>query len=125
MANFKNEIRLLIDKLRPKYENNTDPLIFDYDFYTNLEKHAKKERENALNRLIADKPVEEGRIVKGKMWALDLKITPMNLFDKETFIDKILQKYKNVERHVLRELAGVSLKSSERKYYTAVNREDE
>ena len=128
MANFKNEIRLVLDKLRPKYENNTDPLIFDYDFFTELEKYAKKERADKLHAVIKDPESlrESGRIVRGKAWALDLKVDPTNSFDKEVFIDNIIEHYKDkVSRPILREIAGKSLKSGERKSFKAVNREDE
>lgn len=128
MANFKNEIRLVLDKLRPKYENNTDPLIFDYDFFTELEKYAKKERADKLNAIVKDPESlhESGRVVRGSAWALDLKVDQTNSFDKEVFIDNILTHYKDkVSRPILRELAGKSTKPGERKSFKAVNREDE
>jgi len=125
---MRPEIIALRNKLQPKYENNTDPLIFDYRFWTELEKLAKKEREAALDRAKAfsSDPEKEGLVIKGKALRLMLKISsPPKAFDKETFMNTISEQFK-IEKHKLREIATASVaEGTPRKSYTVEDREDD
>jgi hypothetical protein len=127
MKNLKIEIRKLIDNLRPKFEGNLDPLIWDYNFYTELEKLAKKERQATLDMIMRDREIKEGRVARGKQWALDLKIVLMNVFDKELFIENLIKRFgvEKLPRHELREIATTSVVQQERKTFKAVDREEE
>jgi hypothetical protein len=113
---------LVRNKLQPKMTNNVDPILFDYKFWTEIEKVSKKYRENSLNEALklTKTPKAEltsGTVIRGGIYILDLvKGSPMNKFDLETFIDLVLAKHPD-ERVFLRECAVkavVPLPGSER-----------
>jgi hypothetical protein len=108
-----NELKALLDKIRPRFKSNIDPDLYDYDFWTKTEKTAKKEREKALEKALKHRKetdITEGTVVNGMMYSLELKITQTSKFDKEVFIEKLLEKYgKTLNRVELRELATASV----------------
>lgn len=119
------------NKLQPHSSSNSDSLQFDYNFWSDLEKIAKKHREAAKANLLilaGAKATKPGIIVRGVMFETTLKQTaPIRTFDKEVFIDHIVTNFPDVPRHSLRELATKSLVDGEpRRTYTvsAVKKDD-
>lgn len=127
---MKNEIKDLADRLRreQKFKSNIDGLIWDYGFYTELNRLVKKQREETLAVALTaggNKPLESGTtVVKGQKLNIDLKIIDMSKFDKEVFISKIMAYYGDkVDGFKLRELAMESVvPSGDRKEFKVVDK---
>lgn len=119
----------LRNDLQPKFTNNSDVLLYDYQFLTAVESFAKKEREKSKAKVLstADDPLKEGTVIRGSALRLVLKTSKApSSFDLDTFIAAILAAYPDVQKHKLRELAGSSnIPGSPRKSYTVENIDDE
>lgn len=112
----------LRNKLQPHYEGNTDPLIFDYAFFTALESFTKKERERAKEKMLAlsTSPEKEGIVLQTSMQTVELKKSKASpVFDLSTFIEAICKQYPEIMKHKLKELATESVvDGTPRKTYT-------
>lgn len=110
-----NDLIALRNKLQPKGFGNTDVVQFDYKYWTDVEKIAKKNRDAALATLknvadFLDGETRPGVIISSVKYKTEFKETaPVKGFDKEVFMDKIIQKFPEIQRHVLRELATASV----------------
>lgn len=122
---MRQEMVKLLNKLCPKYTNNTDPLLFGYKFWTEAEKLAKKQRVDALSLCLSaahKDPEDSGIILSGDRLRLELSVSkPILAFDNELFIAKIIETFPEIDRHVLRELATASVvDTNPRKTYKIV-----
>lgn len=97
--------------LQPKFNDNIDPMIFDYDFFTQLESFVKKEREKAKAKMIdfADKPDDfEGVILRTATQQVSVKRSaPAQSFNLDLFIDLVSAKH-GIDKFKLRELVSQS-----------------
>lgn len=117
-----NEIISIRNKKQPTGGSNTDVVQFDYKFWTELEKIAKKEREKALQAVknLSDKPDTAGVILASQVFRTVLRVSePFKTFDKEVFIDEIIKRHPEVPKHSLREAATAAVVDGiRRKTYT-------
>lgn len=97
--------------LQPHFTDNTDIILYDYDFYTALESWAKKEREKAKEKAIAlsSKPADYcGILLRTTKQKLTRSISAApQQFDLNLFIKSVSDQYK-IDRFKLVELAGNS-----------------
>lgn len=118
----------LRNELQPKSMSNTDALQFDYKFWTELEKTAKKSRDNALSVLksACDDPNSPGIILKSARFITILKkSSPIKAFDKEVFIEEIIKRCPSIPRHVLREAATAAVvETAPRSTYSVEDNDD-
>lgn len=127
---MRTQIADLISKLRDdqKFKSNVDGIIYDYSFYTDLEKLAKKSREEHLKKALAaggNKPLVDGIVADGNRLAIELVIGVMSRFDKELFISKILTAFPEIPSFRLRELATEAVvRDGERKVFKVVNKNE-
>lgn len=128
-ASLTSGIIKLRNELQPAFKNNSDILLFDYQFHTALESFAKKERESSKAKALSlsNDPLKDGTVVKGQKLELILKTSKApSAFDLDTFLTLIIQAYPDVQKHKLRELAGSAVKEgSPRKSYTVESVDDE
>lgn len=108
--------------LQPKFTDNTDMLIYDYDFFTQLESFAKKEREKSKQKALDASPhadKTDGTILRTVKQELVVKSSKASdVFDLATFIDNVADKL-GVDKFKLKELATVSVKpGTPRKTYS-------
>lgn len=112
----------LRNKLQPQFTDNTDPIIFDYAFFTALESFSKKERETAKEKMLAlsDDPEKEGIVLQTSKQIVTLKKTkPSPVFSLTDFIDAIVAAYPDIMKHKLKQLATETVvPSTPRKTYT-------
>lgn len=121
------EIIKVRDRLAPKSSSNIDPTLFNYKFWTDLEKLSKKHRTLALDaaQKLSDDASKVGTIVSGGRFILTHSVSnPISAFDKEVFIEKILEKYPSVSRHELRELATASVVEGSRRHTYSVEEKE-
>lgn len=107
-----NKLLRIRNELQPKSMSNVDALQFDYKFWTELERTAKKSRDASLSVLksACENPNEPGIILKSDRFITILKRTaPVKQFDKEVFIEEIIKRCPEIPRHVLRECATASV----------------
>lgn len=109
------------NKLQPHFKDNSDTLLFDYDFYTRLESLAKKEREKSKEIVLSlsSTPDAEGTLVRTKQQLLVCKKSaPTKVFDLDTFIELAVKELK-IDKHKLRELVPkAKIDGSVRKTYS-------
>ena len=124
-----HELRQIRDRLQPKSTNNLDALQFNYLFWSDVEKIAKKERGLALDNIkIASKtPTSPGVVLRGLLYKTTLKQTnPRRTFDKDLFIDLLCDAYPEIPRHTLREIATKAVEDgSVSNTYTVVGASEE
>lgn len=101
------------NELQPHFTDNTDIMLFDYDFFTKLESFAKKERERAKTRLIdfADKPDDfVGTLIRtsAQSFSVEQSAAPKS-FDKDAFISTVATEFK-IDKFKLKEIAAASVK---------------
>lgn len=101
------------NELQPKSSNNVDSVQFDYHFWTDLEKLAKKQRDKAKDALlkVAKNPDKVGVIIRGGLYDTEHKASnPRRVFDKDVFIDLIMKEFPDIiSRWQLVELATRSV----------------
>jgi hypothetical protein len=90
----------------PTAAGNTDPVMHDYKFFTDLEALAKKQREYAKQAVLklatSDQP---GVILKSKFYQLVFEESkPINKFELEKMIDLLVKKFPK-DRVFIRECA--------------------
>lgn len=100
------------NKLQPQTKSNLDPMIHDYEFFTQLASFADKEREKARDKLIAfaDKPADfVGTMIRTENKVFIKKQTaPVKAFSKDEFIEKVATAFK-IDKFKLKELATASV----------------
>jgi hypothetical protein len=123
-----NELIKLRNSKQPPSLNNVDAILFDYKFWTELESLTKKHRSLALDTLKsacvdAEQP---GIILTGKRFFAFLKLSkPIRAFDKEVFIEKLLEKLPNIPKHVIRECATEAVvETTPRKTYSVEDNDE-
>lgn len=119
----------LRNSLQPHSTSNNDAVQFNYLFWTDLEKTAKKERAKALTTVqkASKHPEKAGIILRGAMFETELtQSEPRRTFDKEVFIDLIVEKYgETIPKHELRELATKAVVEGNRSNTFTTRRKDD
>lgn len=117
---MKADLIAMRDSIRPTAGGNTDPLMSDYWFWSEIEKITKKERETAKQLCLdaSTDPLHPGVVLKSKIYQLVLKATnPIQKFDLEVMIERLLKKFK--DRVYIRECAVKAMVDGEpRRSYT-------
>src|SRR5690606_10955309 len=108
-----SSVAKLRNELQPHYNNNIDPMLFDYKFFTELESFAKKERDKAKKRCIdyADKPDDAtGTLIStsAQIFTVTVSNAPQT-FDKDSFIETVAKQF-NIDKFKLKEIATASVK---------------
>lgn len=94
--------------VQPKSSNNVDSVQFDYHFWTDIEKVAKKQREISRAALlkVAKNPDKVGVIIRGGLFNTEHKASnPRRVFDKDVFIELVVKEFPEIARWQLVELA--------------------
>jgi len=103
----------LRNQQQPQLNDDENITLFDYLFYTELEKLAKREREKAKKRCIdiANKPDDvEGVLFETHRYRLSLSIArPSEKFDLDTFLNSLVETYPDIMKHQVREIAAASV----------------
>lgn len=117
---MKADLIKMRDSIRPKGAGNTDPLMSDYWFWSEVEKITKKERETARKLCLdaSTDPLKPGVVLRSKTYMLVMKATnPIKRFDLEIMIELLLRKFK--DRVYIRECAvKAELDGDPRRTYT-------
>lgn len=119
------------NELQPHLQKNSDLLMYDYKFFTELESVAKKERERAKKEMLTlvpeDKRDATGVLVRGGVYNIQQKFSAApRSFDLETFINLICEKYSDVQKHDLRRWATTDavVEGTQRRYLTVEDNDD-
>jgi hypothetical protein len=116
----------LKNELSPTGGGNSDPIMFDYKFWSEALTIVTKQRENAkadmLKLAISDKP---GVILKSKLFRLVFSESkPIKVFDLEKMIDILVKKFPK-DRLFIREAAlKAEVEGSTKKTYKVERNDD-
>ncbi len=109
--------------------SNTDPVLWDYKFWSDLESIVKREREKAKLAALAlvkdDIMMKSGNaIVKGTLYRLMFEESkPIEKFELEIMVDRLIKKFPR-ERAFIREAAlKAKVAGDTRKTYRVERRE--
>lgn len=104
----------LRNQLQPTTSNNSDPALFDYLFFTDLEKLAKKERTKSKDHLKAMYQWADdfaGVVTETTAFILNRKLGKgATSFDKDAFIEAVANQWK-IPKHELIMLASKTTKT--------------
>jgi|SRR5882672_3143886 len=117
----------LKNSLSPTGGGNTDPVMFDYRFWSEALTIVTKQRENAkidMLKLSTD-PTKPGVILKSKLYRLVFSESkPIRTFDLERMIDILVKKYPK-DRLFIREAAlKAEVDGSTKKTYKVERNDD-
>lgn len=107
-----NDLINLRNRKQPKGMSNTDNLMYDYKFWTEVERDTKKAREQSKQTMLSasEKPTTAGIVLASQKYKCVLEVSePVRQFNLEVFINSIMTTYPKLSKPKLRELATAAV----------------